>query len=329
MSTALTTTRTTAPTHQQQQAQLAVEHMLTASVAAFGDVVRALLCDLQQASEGIEQFGWLGPTPQMLDHEQAYRIAVEQLAWWERFLTPLVHPRLLSEAQHPLRRQAKAERMRARLMGQQQAMVDHQAAVAAALHEPDLSAERREELLFVAEHPDQTQWWVDPQPYIERAMAHLPPLPPLIPIVAADLDPNHNFSGSRAITQLREHDILAARAQQLDHALMLQVQELFGLSQTDAMRHAHILTGMFWLALRRALAHGHHNLAASIALLSTNDEQPIREQFTRELLMSWFAYLQTITPPAAKPSLFARMRRALGLNKPPSPTHKQLTDHKQ
>jgi hypothetical protein len=86
---------------------------------------------------------------------------------------------------------------------------------------------------------------------------------------------------------------------------------------------------MFWLALRRALARGTHGLSASIALVSSTEEAPLQEQFTRELLMSWFAYLQTIPPPSRRPSLAQRLRRMLGLSTPPPETAKQLTDKKR
>ena len=298
-----------------------------AAVASFGDVVRALLCDLGRASDGVEEVGWLGPTPVMLEREHAYRVAVQQLQWWERFLAPLPNPRLLSEEHAPARRRALAERARARLLARQAALDAHREAVRAALADPDLSAAQRSELEATRADPDATAWWVDPDAYVAEALAQLPPVPALVPIIPADLDPSHNFSGARAADTMRRDATLGPRAQQLDQDLAALIQQHLDLSPSAALPHAQVLTGIFWLALRRALARGHHDLSASVALLSASEEAPIREQFTRELLLSWFDYLQNIPPPTPQPTLGQRLRRMLGLSAPaqaPQPQPQRL-----
>ncbi|MFT4977812.1 MAG: hypothetical protein ACI8S6_003719 [Myxococcota bacterium] len=309
--TSLALTRETAPPEVLPAQQAAVA-MLEAAVTSFGDIVRALLCDLSRASEGVSAVGWLGPTPVMLEREHAYQVAVEQLRWWEGFLAPLQNPRLLSEEHAPARRLARAERARARLLARQRARDAHREAINGALSEPGLDEARRQELWAIAADPDALGWWVDPEQHIAEALAALPPLPPLVPIVAADLDPGHNFSGARAVEQLRRDGTLGPRARQLDAALTAQLQSHLGLTAAQAGPHARALTGIFWLALRRALARGRHDLSAAVALLSATEEAPIREQFTRELLLSWFAYLQTIPPPP--PTISQRLRQMLGLS---------------
>ena len=316
-------------TPEQKIAQDTVAQMLGASVESFGDIVRALLCDLGRTSNGFDAIGWLGPTPGILDQEHTYRIAVEQLTWWEDFLRPLVNPRLLSEDHAQERRHAIAERARVRLLARQQALDAHRAAVNEALTDPALSEERRGQLHAIAADPDSTAWWIDPEQHIAAALGALPPLPTLVPIIAAALDPSHNFSGARAIDQLRQDPMLGPRAAQLEAGLIQLLTASMGLTATQATPHATILTGMFWLALRRALARGTHGLSASIALVSSTEEAPLQEQFTRELLMSWFAYLQTIPPPSRRPSLAQRLRRMLGLSTPPPETARQLTDKKR
>lgn len=331
MTTELTRAQPTQPalTPEQKTAQDTVAQMLGASVEAFGDIVRALLCDLGQTSDGFDAIGWLGPTPVILDQEHTYQVAVEQLQWWEDFLKPLTNPRLLSEEHAQARRQALAERARVQLLARQQALDAHRAAVNEALNNPTLSDVRREQLHTIAADPDSTEWWVDPDQHVTAALNALPPLPTLIPIIAADLDPNHNFSGARAIDQLRHNPILGPRAAQLEAGLTQLLSASMGLSPAQATPHATILTGMFWLALRRALARGTNDLSASITLVSSTEEAPLQEQFTRELLVSWFAYLQTIPLPSQRPSLAQRLSRWLGLSRSSPETTRQLIDKKR
>lgn len=321
--TALTHTRPSAA--EAPQAQQAVSTLLGAAVSAYGDIVQALLCDLGQASESISAFGWLGPTPVMLSREHAYRVATEQLGWWSRFLAPLANPTLLSEQAAPQRRRAQALHARARLLGRQAALEAHRAQVAAALADPALSPEQRDELHAIAAAPDKTAWWVDPQPYIDAASAELPPLPTLIPIVPADRDPAQNAAGARAVAQMRQDATLGPRAQQLDAALTGQLQQLLKLPPEQAAGHARVLTDIFWIALRRALARGQHDLEASLHLLAASEEAPIREQFTQELLVSWFHYLKNIPPPTPRLTIGQRLRRMLGLRQPAPSSARQLT----
>ena len=75
-----------------------------------------------------------------------------------------------------------------------------------------------------------------------------------------------------------------------------------------------MLTGIFWLALRRALSSGSHQLAASLSLMVSTGTSQVQQQFTQELLGSWLPYLQNLPPPPARRTLGQRIRGWLGLS---------------
>ena len=83
-----------------------VRQLFEASVASFGDVVSALMFDMEQTEDNIKALSWLAGTQTLLSSEAAFRSAVSQLAWWDRFLAHLPHPALLSEANAAARRRA-------------------------------------------------------------------------------------------------------------------------------------------------------------------------------------------------------------------------------
>ncbi|MFT5680999.1 MAG: hypothetical protein ACI8RZ_001905 [Myxococcota bacterium] len=292
-----------------------VRQLFEASVASFGDVVSALMFDMEQTEDNITALSWLAGTQTLLSSEAAFRSAVGQLAWWDHFLAHLPHPALLSEANAPVRRRARAERAHARLMARQEALQDHRKQVAAAMADPESSPAERARLRRVMAAPDDTEWWVDVEAYVAAALAQLPPDAPDTPITVADLDANTSFSGFHAVDGFRRHPELGPRAASMDTELAAILTASFGLPPAEAHRHAVVLTGIFWLALRRALSAGSHQLSASISLMMTTGQGNVQQQFTHELLGSWLPYLQSLPPPVQRRTLGQRIRGWLGMEK--------------
>ncbi|MDG1484301.1 MAG: hypothetical protein P8R54_32210 [Myxococcota bacterium] len=290
-----------------------VRQLFEASVASFGDVVSALMFDMEQTEDNIKALSWLAGTQTLLSSEAAFRSAVSQLAWWDRFLAHLPHPALLSEANAAARRRAQSERAHARLMARQAALQDHRQRIADAMADPDTGPADRARLRRVMAAPDETEWWVDVEGYVAAALAQLPPEVPDVPITADDLAAETSFSGFHAVDAFRRHPELGPRAQSMDTELADILAEAFGLRPAEAHRHAVVLTGIFWLALRRALSAGSHQLSASISLMMTTGQGSVQQQFTHELLGSWLPYLQTLPPPQHRKTLGQRIRGWLGL----------------
>ena len=166
--------------------------------------------------------------------------------------------------------------------------------------------------------PDETEWWVDVEAHVAAALAHLPPDVPPVPIVPADLEATSSFSGFHAVDAFRRHPELGPRAASMDAALAAILTDALGMPRGEALRHAQVLTGIFWLALRRALSAGSHQLSASISLMMTTGQGSVQQQFTHELLGSWLPYLQSLPPPSRGRSLGQRIRGWLGLRSDPS-----------
>lgn len=307
-------------------ARAIVRRMFEASVDAFGDVVSALMFDMEQTEENITALSWLAGTQSLLSSEASFRSAVEQLRWWDRFLSQLPHPALLSEAEAPARRQHKAKRAHARLMARQAALEMHRQRVAEAIEASEASAAERARLRRVMAAPDETEWWVDVAAHVAAAEAHIPPLAPMVPIVPADLEATSSFSGFHAVDAFRRHAELGPRAACMDAELAAILAESFGLSRSEALRHAQVLTGIFWLALRRALSSGSHQLSASISLMIATGQGSVQQQFTRELLGSWLPYLQALPLPPQRRTLGQRIRGWLGMASPAEvvPSSRQL-----
>ena len=306
--------------------RVVIRRMFEASVDAFGDVVSALMFDMEQTEENITALSWLAGTQSLLASEAAFRSAVEQLRWWDRFLAQLPHPVLLSEADAPARRRQRAERAHARLMGRQAALDAHRQRVAEVIQAPETGAAERARLRRVMAAPDETEWWVDVEAHVAAAVAHLPPLTPPVPIVPADLDASFSFSGFNTVDSFRRHPELGPRAASMDAALAAVLTESFGLPRGEALRHAQVLTGIFWIALRRALSAGSHQLSASISLMMATGQGSVQQQFTHELLGSWLPYLQDLPPPPQRRTLGQRLRGWLGMAAPAAvvPAQRQL-----
>lgn len=308
-----------------------IRRMFEASVDAFGDVVSALMFDMEQTEENITALSWLAGTQSLLSSEAAFRSAVEQLRWWDRFLAHLPHPVLLSENNAPARRRQKAERAHARLMARQAALGAHRQRVAETIEAPETGAAERARLRRVMAAPDETEWWVDVEARVAAAVAHLPPVAPLVPIAPADLEAATSFSGFHSVDAFRRHAELGPRAASMDIELAAILSESFGLQRDESIRHARVLTGIFWLALRRALSSGSHQLSASISLMMTTGQGSVQQQFTQELLGSWLPYLQDLPPPRQRRTLGQRIRGWLGVADPaaaalPSPRQIETED---
>jgi len=322
--------------------------LLETSVKAYGDVVTALLTDLVQAGQGMEKLAWMAGSRALLEHEESWRSAVEQLRWWDSFLAGLPFPRLLSESRELESRRLAALHAGARLEARDAALRDHQRAVDEALERPDLTEAARDRLEEAFENPVGEQWLVDVAAYERRATAGLPPLPDPVPITVEDLDAATSFSGFNAIQAMRAHPDLGARARWMDEALAGVLTAELHLPPRAARHHAARLTDIFWLALRRALDAGSHQLAISVELLASAEGQaPVQERFTRELLKSWLCYLEALPmgsgdrrrrlpllgalfrrpvsqdaaprqlTDASAPGLWSRLRGALSTDKPP------------
>lgn len=311
--------------------QRTMRAMLRSSADAFGQVVNALLLDLDQVSESMDRLGWLATTSDLVTDERALRAAAEQLRWWEGFLGDLPLPQLLSEQVSPERRRALAERARVQALARDRAATHHRERVQAVLAQDGHSLAEREKLRRILEDPDATEWWVDPDAYVREALARLPPLPEPPPISARDLDASQSFSGFNAARAMREHELLAPRAAHLDQELTRTLTEQLRLPPQDAARHARVLTDMFWLALRRALEKGGHQLATALHLFVTTGDAEIQEQFSRELLASWLAYLEALPQPRKRLGLGERLGITRRREEPRQiaetgqPAHKQLT----
>jgi hypothetical protein len=306
--------------------------MLQCSVQAWGDVVSALLIDMGQVSEGMTRLGWMSTTMDLLASEGAYRAAQQQLAWWDGFLQQLPMPTLLFDHAQAQIRQARAERHRATILARERAFEDHQVLLAAELRRPELDPQERSRLRRIHDDPDATEWWTDPEEYIREALARLPEGPSTVPIVAADLDASRNFSGFNAVQSMREHSELGPRAASMDASLAAALRKELRLSKKDAQLHGRILTDIFWVALRRALEAGGVQLATAVHFVVPTRDNEIQEQFTRELLESWLAHLETLPVPEERPALTARvplLGKLMGGDKALPVAHdtsRQLTD---
>jgi hypothetical protein len=307
--------------------------MLQASVDAYGDVVSALLIDMGQISEGMSRLGWMSTTMDLLASEQAYRSAQAQLAWWDTFLRDLPLPALLFDHAQPRIRQARAERHRASILARDEALAQHQRLVAAELGQPGLDPIERSRLRRVHDDPDATEWWVDPDAWVQAALDELPPGPSEVPIVAADLDASRNFSGFNAVQAMREHPQLAPRAVAMDAAVAAALRQELRLGKGVAQQQARVLTDIFWVALRRALEAGGHQLATAVHFAVPTRDHEIQEQFTRELLQSWLHQLETLPVPQERKALSAKvplLGKLLGgekaLEAQAADTSRQLTD---
>lgn len=296
--------------------QSAVGTMLAASVSAYGDVVAALLFDLDRISSDVADLGWLVGTRVAPDEQRTVQAALAQLRWWDGFLGELPNPALLSEARRAELERARALRHRARLVAREEALAEHRRRVEADLDDPDLDYDTYERLMRVRADPQPGEWRVDVDALVAEALSQLPPLPSVPPICGADLDPAHNFSGFNAVGAMRRHPALAERAARMDAAMAEALRAGLDLPPEEARRHGAALTDIFWIALRRSLAAGGHQLAASIQLLGAADQTPLQQQFARELLESWVVYLSEIPRPAPRPSLMQRMGLLTGSREP-------------
>ncbi len=303
--------RSAAPEPQHRDA---VGLMLQGAVEAFGDVVTALLCDLDTAETGLAALSWLSSTQGVLDQEQVYQAAMHQLQWWDGFLEGLPDPELISERRRPELRKLEAQRARARLQAREAALAEHRRQIEAELAQVEVDEGQATAILQVHQDPQPGQWRVDVVAWEEQALAALPPTPVVVPIVPQDLDAAHSFAGFNAVAAMRAHPQLAGRAAHLDASIAATLVDQLGLPRADAERHAPLLTGMFWIAMRRALGVGSHQLAISIQLLSRTGDSRVREQFTRELLTSWLAYLDTLPQQGARRlGVWSRLRLRLGM----------------
>jgi len=304
--------------------QRAAAGMLQAAVSAFGDVVSAMLTDQEQVEQSIANLGWLAPTMDLLANEQAFRNAQAQLAWWDSFLAGLPCPALLSDHHRRDWERARAERTRVRILARQEALAAHQRLVAEEMCQPHLDPAERARLQRVHDDPEHTCWRVDPAEHEARRLADLPPLTPLVPIVAADLDAATSFAGFNAVRAMREHPELGPRAAAMDAGLAQALERGLGLSGRQAHQHAFALTNIFWLALRRALERGGHSLAASVHLFLPSRDSDLQRQFSRELLESWLAYLEALPEPRGRPLLGVLGARAIA-----APDRPLLEDKRQ
>jgi hypothetical protein len=286
--------------------------MLQASANAYGDVVQALTCDLGVISKDLDDLEWLASTPSLLETETAYRAAVTRLDWWDGFLADLPCPRLLSEGRKQELQAHAAARARAQLLARDQALLAHQARVAQELADPGLSEEQRETLFRIHEDPESNEWRVDPEPLIRAALEALPAPPKIVPITLQDLDATQSFAGFNAIEAMRTHPALAPLAQQMDAALAEILKDRYRLGKKRAQLHAGQFTGIFWLALRRALSQGNLRMATSVTLVLADRDAPVHEQFSRELLESWLYLLQNLPEPKPRLTLAQRIRGLLG-----------------
>lgn len=309
------TTTALAPGGPEPPVRRAIQAMLQGSVEAFGDVVDALICDLDNTTEGLEQVAWLGSTRSVLEKERAWQSALGQLQWWDQFLATLPSPELLSERRRDELRRHKALRARARLQARDDALAAHREAIEDELADPNLSMEQREVLVRMHQDPEPGEWRVDLAAWEAQALSELPAAPDLVPILPADLDAAHSFAGFNAVAAMRGHPELGPRAAHMDKVIAACLRQELDISQQAAMGNAQIMTGIFWIALRRALGVGSHQLASAIQLLATSDHGPVQEQFTRELLVSWMAVLQDL-PLKDQKRLGGGWRGLLGGNKP-------------
>lgn len=296
----------------------ALPALLPASVEAFGDVVTALLADLDRVTQDVGALGWLAGTGLSLDHELNHQAAIAQLAWWDGFLGALPSPRLLSEAREPEMRRAAALRARARLDALERAREEHRARVDEELGRGADEA-TRERPLRVREDPRPGEWRVDAEEAVRLALAALPAGPPTTPITAEDLDASTSFSGFNAVNAMRAHPELGPRAARMDALLAAALAQELGLERAEAARHASVLTGIFLIALRRALGQGSHQLAAAIRLLAEAEHAPVQHGFARELLESWADHLARIPPPTPRAGLLGgALGRLLGAREAPA-----------
>jgi len=282
--------------------------LLEAAVGAFGDVVQALLTDLSDTDASMKALGWLATTPTLLHDEHRYSAALSQLRWWDQFLARLPYPNVLADQQAGEREKITRLRRRAVLQAQDQARQDHARLVALELKEEAETPEQVTALTRILDDPAPHEWRVDPEDYVQTALARVPQPAPLVPITAADLDPVQHFSGFTAAQAMRADPDLGPRAVALDQSIFTILRERMGLDRPTAEAHARLLTDMFWLALRRALQAGSHQLAVSIRFVADAQEDPVQAQFTRELLQSWLAVVETLEP-KKKRSLWARLTR--------------------
>lgn len=291
----------------------ALPALLEGSVAAFGDVVSALLTDLSETDASMRRLSWLASTPTLLEDEGRYHAALDQLQWWDAFLARLPYPQLLSDQTARAREQHARARRRALLTARDEALQDHQRLVA--LEAQDLADEGASQgelraLARVHAEPREGEWRVDPDDYVQAALAALPPAPDPVPISRGDLDPQVHFSGFTAAQRMRADPELGPRAAHLDAVAAEVLVTHLGLDRETAAVEGRLLTDMFWLALRRALQAGSHQLATSIRFVSGAAEDPVQAQFTRELLRSWLHALETLPEPRR-----SAVQRLLGLGK--------------
>ena len=284
----------------------AVPVLLAATADAWGDVVSALVFDLDQVAADVAELSWLSGTRLSVSEEPNYQAAIQQLQWWDSLLSQLPNPTLQSELRAGEIQRAKALRARAQLEARQAAMAAHRFAMDEELADPDLDHEAMRKLWRIQSNPAPDEWRVDLDAFINEALSNAPEVPNLPPISAADLDPIYNFSGFNAVNAMREHPTLGPKAAALDAALVGTLRRELGLSEKSARPHAAVLTNIFWVALRRALAAGGHQIAANIQLLSGSAGAPLQQRFAAELLQSWLAYLNQI-PPENNRSLTSRV----------------------
>lgn len=305
----------------------AMQAMLEHSVASYGDVVSALLVDLDQATTGLGELAWLARTMSIMEKEGAYRAALDQLHWWDRFLAHLPDPELLSERRQAEARRLRALRSRARIQAREDALREHRRRVEEELRGQELEEQELARWERIYLEPEGEEWRVDPDAWVEQALAELPPEEPEVPIVAEDLDAACSFSGFNAARAMRAHPELGPRARWMDQAIAASLQQELGLPPAEARAQAQVLTGMFWLALRRALGAGSHQLATSIRLFAIDpgSETRIQQQFTRELLLSWLHHLERLPPPPGRPALGGGFVAQLLGRAEPSPAPRQLT----
>ncbi|MCB9744322.1 MAG: hypothetical protein H6741_13330 [Alphaproteobacteria bacterium] len=288
----------------------AVPQMLEVAADAFGDLVHTLIHDLEQITATVDELGWLSLTPSLLERESAFKQAVAQMQMWEHFVATLPNPHLFSERTLEQRRKIQRLQARALVVGRERALADHRRLIEAELGQADLTSALV--LKRGMDDPESVGWRVDPRAYVAAELAQIPQLPELVPIVAADLHPAQNAAGYNAVLGMRQHPVLGPQAAQLDAALAEVLPRHFKLEKAEAAAHAQALTGIFLLAMMRAMRAGDMELATSVRFVVPADARKISADFGEELLKSWWRHVETLPRKPEKKSLGQRLRGLFG-----------------
>lgn len=264
--------------------------------AAFGDFdtsLKAMLGDLREAESVIGDLGWLSTTPGLLNEEMDMVTLKRRLLAMNQALSQ--YPGFALESEHNKtgeQRELSEDYFNREMAAKEEAMAAERAERAKLASKWPRSAE--EHALMQKELHDPNGFhFVDYKSYLNKHLEGRKR--PKAPIRPSDFDPMKSAGGDRLVATMRQDSApFAAPAAALQGHLVQILMRETGLNKKDAQLHAEKLTNIFLIALRRAMGASNIQMWVSADLAMSPDIKRVQDQFGRELIVSWYRYLEEL-----------------------------------